>query len=1005
MKTHFPHFFRPISLLVAGLTWSFSALAAPVAPSAAAAEASDFLRQSHPGLKAAPSHPALTLAYTADADDLAAFYVFNYSDGFVIVSADDRLPAVLGYSDNGAFDETRIPENFKWWLGEYRKEIAGWLPTASEPTSTGRQMRAPIRREPIAPLTKTTWNQDAPYNNDCPLDQSGQRSVTGCVATAMAQLMKYHEWPKKPTGSSGGIVFDGTTYDWSHMLDHYERGNYTSSQAAAVAKLMRQCGAAVNMMYSSWASGAYDNAVPYAFIHYFNYNPELQLVWKDYTPQSKWNDMVYAEVAAGRPVYYSGHSSEGGHAFVCDGYSENEFFHFNWGWGGYQDGYFRLTALNPASGGAGSYEGGYNSGQTIITGLAPNTTGTTAPEQIALVSTGGFFYDKETTYVIKQDPSGYNMIYNPMIYSETVTVGLKFTNLDNPAAEPKYSSSGSVTLKSQYGFTELSASTPSLPDGTYSITPVFYKNNNDWQPILIPLGKQNYVRLTVTGGKASYENAGPDNSNKATLIVNMPITTPTIYGNADMAFRVPVLNVGDGDYMGNLGLTLVEKDDDFGDSISINDSAPISGNGYSEWDVSFTDHIEAGDYLLYVSDDDNNMLIDGVEVKVSDGNFPELADTGKLTVQELAPNFIVSGQENPIYFTINSTSIFEENMPFRFTVLDAKTLKKVKDLPFDYTLTIPAKFLGRVTVPPRDLGIEPGEYMWYVSNPDGEALSYATPLIVTSQMKTAGYLAYVVTNEKDKLARVVHPVEGAYTTGITVPASVSGYVINEISPDAFAFSTSSSVTLPNTVTEIPAGGFYNDYALRNLTLEATAIVEADEQAFNPKYATNCWLTVPNELTYDYRSSEPWKDFQMTNWALELDNVQIISGMELNPDTGLPYSPYYVNCFTPITIGLSAPESMNVEVLVVRNGEWLEYHTIDPKVTTVTLPAIGPRGWGKFQATATTNPVAVDTVNAETGPADVYSIDGRIVLRAAAPDQIRALAPGIYIIGGRKYTVK
>lgn len=976
--------------------------AAPVSPEAAMAEASDFLHQSIPGRKAAPSDQSLTLAYSAG-EDGAGFYIFNHKDGFVIISADDRLPMVLGYSDNGAFDYARIPENFKWWLGEYQQEIAAWLPTAPE-NLTRRVARAPIKRNPIAPMTKTTWNQDAPYNNDCPLDNSGQRSVTGCVATAMAQLMKYHEWPAKPKGSSAGVVFDGTTYDWANMIDDYKPGNYTSKQASAVATLMRQCGAAVNMMYSSWSSGAYDMNVPVAFTKFFNYGPEVFMVWKDYTPLSTWTEIVYGELAEGRPLYYSGSSSQGGHAFVCDGYSDNDFFHFNWGWGGYQDGYFRLTALNPASGGAGSYEGGYNSGQTILTGLKPNKSNEKTVEQVALLSTGGFYYSKDNVFNIQQDPRGFNLIYNPMAYQLTLSVGIKIVEIDNPSATPQYVSAGSSTIQSGYGLTEFTASVPTLPDGTYSITPVFSQSGKDWQPILIPLGKQNYVRLTVSGGKKNFENAGPDDSNKANLIANMPYTTPKIYGNADMAFRVPVLNVGKGDYMGNLGFTLIQEDDDFGDSISLSESAPVSGKGYSEWDISFNEQIKPGSYLLFISDDEGEMLIDGEPVTVVDGDFPDIVNTSKVKVSDLAPNFIVSDSENPIYFTVESSSIFEETVPFRFTILDGETLKKVTDLP-DYSVKVPAKQSGRVTIPPRDLGVAPGRYMWYVADHDGNALCTPTPLIVTSSPKVEKGLTYIVTDEQRKLAQITSPDNNAYAGSVSVPEKIGGYTVEAIKPDAFAFATASAVTLPATITELPDGGFYDAYNLRSLTLDADKIVEAGLNTFYPKYTPNCWLVVPEGLPNQYHQLDIWKDFAMTRWKLELDNVEIISGMEVDPATGAPYSPYYVNFNTPLSLGLSAPEGYNVNIITKIGGQWVDYRTIDPKDTKAELPALGEKHTGHFIATATHDPVAVDKVDADAVSGDVFSIDGRVILRDATPEQIRSLDPGLYIIAGRKHRVK
>ena len=160
--------------------------------------------------------------------------------------------------------------------------------------------------------------------------------------------------------------------------------------------------------------------------------------------------------------------------------------------------------------------------------------------------------------------------------------------------------------------------------------------------------------------------------------------------------------------MGNLGFTLVQEDAEFGDSASVTESAPVAGKSYNEWEVTFDDDLSPGYYRLYVQDDDENFLIDGVRIEIKDGNFPSITSSKSVTVEDLAPNFMTSGKDNPIYFTVNSTSIFEETIKFRFTILNAETLEKIQDLP-DYSVTVPANYTGRVSISPRDLGVKPGK--------------------------------------------------------------------------------------------------------------------------------------------------------------------------------------------------------------------------------------------------------------------------------------------------------
>ncbi len=438
----------------------------------ALSETTEFLNSNASGrLKSPAVDSELKCAYTAKSGDLILYYIFNFESGFIITSADTRLPSILGYSFNGCFDEKNLPSNFKWWLNEYSREISSFLPSAPESFSNMRS-HAKVSRPEILPMIKTKWNQDAPYNNECPT-VSGYKSVTGCVATAVAQLMKYWEWPLRPTGSNAGVIFNGTVYDWKNMIDEYRMNDYTSTQANAVAKLMRQVGAAVNMQYSPYGSGAYDVDVQIAMPKYFDYNQGMFFHWKDYTPLKEWINIVYSELAAGRPIYYTGSSDEGGHAFVCDGYDKNDYFHFNWGWGGYQDGYFLLTALNPAAGGAGSYEGGYNRSQAILTGFMPaNNPEATTKKQVALIATGDFVYLGDNIFGIANSSIGVDLIYNPLGYSVTVDVGVKIVDVNNPE-KVIYQQDNSDTYQSYTGFPGYYSYLPSLPDGEYKIYSIY----------------------------------------------------------------------------------------------------------------------------------------------------------------------------------------------------------------------------------------------------------------------------------------------------------------------------------------------------------------------------------------------------------------------------------------------------------------------------------------------------------------------------------------------------
>lgn len=318
------------------------------------------------------------------------YYVFaNGEDkGFTIVSGDDRMPEVVGYSAQGTYDPDHLPANYVGFMKAYQETVEALLKGDAQVSgglAEARQWRAErAGTAAVAPLLGgIKWNQRAPYNNMCPLYDGTNRSVTGCVATAMAQVMMYYRYPKALkatikayTTKSKGIripeISSGATYDWDNMLPDYSQSDYTSAQAEAVAKLMYHCGAAVKMDYGP-SSGA--NVTPAILATYFGYDADLmQDLTRTCFSLQQWMTLIDNELKAKRPILYSGQSSGGGHEFVCDGSDGKGLYHINWGWGGYQDGYFDLTILQPQKGGAGSGSAvdGYNRDCSMIIGIAPD---------------------------------------------------------------------------------------------------------------------------------------------------------------------------------------------------------------------------------------------------------------------------------------------------------------------------------------------------------------------------------------------------------------------------------------------------------------------------------------------------------------------------------------------------------------------------------------------------------------------------------------------------------
>ena len=306
----------------------------------------------------APAATAPTrLAYKADQ---GRFYVFDRGErgAFVIVAGDDRMPQVLGYGDNGDFT-AQLPPAVRYWMGEMNKQIA-YL-QAHDNVVAYQPAKRPAA---VAPLLTTRWDQSEPYNNYCPTysDASGNtyRAVTGCVATAMAQIMNFHKWPEVGNGSHSytcnvndmqetflSADFSNSVYRWDLMLDDYDP-NSSAESCDAVARLMSDVGISVDMGYGS-SSGASEYAALNSLKTYFDYCEKGYMLTRDYYSAEEWDQMLVDELTARRPILYCGFDTDGGHAFVFDGFNTDGYFHVNWGWGGYYDGYFLFSVLNPSN--------------------------------------------------------------------------------------------------------------------------------------------------------------------------------------------------------------------------------------------------------------------------------------------------------------------------------------------------------------------------------------------------------------------------------------------------------------------------------------------------------------------------------------------------------------------------------------------------------------------------------------------------------------------------------
>ncbi|RDC62142.1 thiol protease/hemagglutinin PrtT [Adhaeribacter pallidiroseus] len=390
-----------------------SSVAKHVPAESALQVATNFWSQVAPVSGAGKSQRTLTLVHQEVAKQVSPnarqapftfYYVFSApaNGGMVFISADDHVNPVLGYTRTGTYNSAKLPANLVKWLEGYKNEIryAARQNKTSQKTQLAWQAlqngSSPVARtrgtlvEAVDPLITTTWNQSPYYNALCPYDnEAGEQAVTGCVATAMAQIMRYWKYPAQGSGFHSynhekygtlSANFSNSTYDWNNMP------NAINSPNQAIAALMKDVGVSVEMSYGVAADGgssAYvisaasqsEHCSEYALKTYFGYKDVKGVQRADYT-EADWINLLKTELSNGQPILYAGFGGGGGHAFVCDGYDQNNLFHMNWGWGGYYDGFFAISALNPDGQGTGGGTGSYNSNQQALIGIkapdAPN---------------------------------------------------------------------------------------------------------------------------------------------------------------------------------------------------------------------------------------------------------------------------------------------------------------------------------------------------------------------------------------------------------------------------------------------------------------------------------------------------------------------------------------------------------------------------------------------------------------------------------------------------------
>lgn len=525
-------------------------------------------------MRKAPANAKMKLVYKSHGKkaDNNLLYAFDRgtANGFVVVAGDDRAPQILGYTDTGSFDISNMPENMRWWIQQYEQQMR-YLQDNPKARLTTPKRNANV----VAPLLgEIEWNQESPYNANCPYmsyyDEDEEKTVsgkapTGCVATALAQVMRYHKWPNESKGNISYTTYTlkqnitadlNATYNWDLMLPTYTGVTATDEQKAEVAKLMYNVGAALQSDYTPSGTGATDVDVVPTLVRYFNYDPGARYVQRDYTAVNLYEQGLINEIEAGRPVPYGGVTKKNeGHFFVLDGINEDGYYHINWGWGGLSNGYFLISSLDPDAQGVGGSTSTYTAfkyHQLYISGLQKPQEGSKTgwnimADDISKINDTYAKGDEINTTI-------YDAYNNSCTY-DTLKCKLYWDIYDSEGTIIEKNFIKNDTLALNYGFDKLTTNfkiPADIADGEYTVKLDFTQAEDDYTEIhnvAMKAGANKYYKINVEGDEVNVSTA-------AGLKLSIESVTPErLKAGETSDLKVTFKNTGE-DYVGDFNFYL-----------------------------------------------------------------------------------------------------------------------------------------------------------------------------------------------------------------------------------------------------------------------------------------------------------------------------------------------------------------------------------------------------------------------------------------------------------------
>lgn len=757
-----------------------------------------------------------------------SYYVFPNanSKGFTIVSGDDRLPEIVGYSSQGSYDENNLPEGFISFMKAYQNlynkvnlgdaealknlaEIKAWR---------NKKNASAASTSAVAPLLgNIEWDQTSPYNNMCPRYDSVHVAATGCVATAMAQVMAYYKYPKQLKADIPGYVnrWNGIPmeiptitreegiYDWDNMLPKYNKeANATQQQKDAVAKLMYHCGAAVQMNYGPESAASVSAS---KLAKYFGYDADLMMDLNRSTfSLDKWMQIIDTELAAGRPVLYSGQASDGGHQFICDGKDDEGLYHINWGWSGSQNGYFDLSLLNPEKGGTGSGSSteGYNRLCSMTIGIAPDNGVVDAPlATVPDIKAMNYGFLDTTTKDHRMNPDeAFDFWLDYGLGNQT------YQAFSGYAALGILQKDGSYRIVSQKARINVD---PIPGEGMISVVDVNFRVNEAFEVgtvTLCPLYSKDGENWTLCDVPSSFPSVMLKIT-KTKMDVTSPLTAQVtgpekLETGAYGTFQVTLSNLSDLEYFGYIDVSFSDKAERENASLAreLYVSVPAHGS------VTRTFNLlpkQAGDFYLWLDE-------------LSGGYNRNLVDAQKFMVDK--------GYEPPIYLVEASTNaepgLYETELAYYGGV--QMRVPRVNDDKAVFTYKIqndgPACTIGVGFAVVYQYDSEPRPYLH----------------IVPDNIKLAGYGVTTIT-DKYTPEEVGSNTICAYLLGVTpshtyvdFPTYLSPYILYSVDGQAYEIEPAKNIVyvsgIPSGISgiEMDASGFWDVYTLSGQKVKRVA---------------------------------------------------------------------------------------------------------------------------------------------------------------------------------------